>query len=1042
MSNNSSTFHELRPICIDISRLAFQPKEVFNPQSVPLRDALAKLEAKLASYEDASIQANLADYIFIPISSLLKQESLGEAQSSYVLLIISHLLRVSWRRDGILAEELAQQLLPLLPFLISRDPTNDKLEKISQDCKRAGCCALYEYSKSLAQQSYSPQFFSSKNSKNLRALAHGISVLLTILEQSSKDWQTQLMILDTLRILYCDIVRDGEVLSFILPGNISSFARILMLPGLTTNYKVVIKSLDVMKHLILLVYDDLSLNVHDNRLRDIKELRSLDDLHEEALSMEAVLIEKPDKDGQSTHRSTAWLRATSSQLRMALERIIPKLQKRSNIEISKALVDLASDLLSRCAKSLHNCERCLVEVLLRCKMDPKLQLLPHTACLRELLRDELASINTKIQFQDVDAIRSLNYGLKYFTEISATDDTMLVSDLYKSALTSIESGVETATFNKVGRAVLEQSSNVVMADFSDELVNSKNLPAIFPSLSKELEEALSQLFMTTGRLASKNGQLKSIIESLLSDQVGQSTITKAIALWLSSQIMLTVQEDCSAPEYALLNLDSAELDKQPCYDILEFGKDLAQEIVTCAEGKKLSRLSEISLVVIVNSIETVCRVLGREFSSELVDYLYIIVENLASSSPTVRHFAQSCSLTIAHVLYNNSVQDMILQNVDYLADSIASRLNCGLTERVSTVFMVVSKLAGYETIECFRDIIETFFKFLDYYHGYDSMCLEFFQLFEVIALEIQKRYFTADAGNHHIAYHSDRHCIGSPWGMSNLQQVLAIMDKQSPAQEHDSMSILEKDPKSFQEYFDSKLRVADSDDEDDDDSDQELDEDPTELSTGKQGANDENRWVSPVPRESYRILLQILGYGDRLLTHRSKPLKIQILKVINLVIPMLASQYNSFLPQVAQIWETLVLCSLNDDLSIVKPACDCLRELIRNAGDFITTRFLELWKTWQEKSPLLRELAVSNANSNIAIKSITLHRKFPTITQTALTSQTQVLMEGMMVAGLTIPDLTSREMIYCCIQVHGWKSVAARSLAIADTIHAILQETH
>lgn len=1035
MSNNSSTFHELRPICIDISRLAFQPKEAFNPESLPLRDALAKLEAKLASYEDASIQPNLADYIFIPISSLLKQESLGEAQSSYVLLIISNLLRVSWRRDGILAEELAQQLLPLLPFLITRDPANDKLDKISQDCKRAGCCAHYEFSKSLAQQSYSPEFFASKNSKNLTALAHSVSVLLTILEQSSKDWETQLMILDTLQILYCDIVRDGEVLSFILPGNISSFAKVLMLPGLTTNYKVVTKTLQVMKQLILLVYDDLSLNVHDNRLRDIKELKSLDGLQEEALSLEAVSIEKPDNDAQKTHCSTAWLRATSSQLRLVLDRIIPKVLKRTNIEISNALVDFASDLLSRCAKSLHNCERNLVEVLLHCRMDPKLQLLPHIACLRELLRDELSNINTKIRFQDADAIKSLNYGLKCFTDMSSTDGAMLVCDLYKSALSSIESGVETESFNKLGRAVLEQSSNVVIAGFSGELINSKNLPAIFPSISKELEETLSQLFMTAGGLAAKNGQLRSVIQSFLSDQVGQTTITKAIALWLSAQTILAVHEDRSTAEYALLNLDSAELDKEPCYDILEFGNDLAQEIVTSTEGKKLSRQSEISLIVILDSIETVCRVLGSDFSSELVDYLYVIVENLASPSPIVRQFAQSCSLTVAHVLYNNSVHDMILQNVDYLADSIASRLNCGLTERVSTVFMVISKLAGYETIECFKDIIETFFKFLDYYHGYDSMCLEFFQLFEVIALEIQKRYFTADASKHHIAYHSDRHCIGSPWGMTNLQQVLAIMDKKPPAQDDDSMSTFEKDPKNFQEYFDSKLRVADSDDEDDD---QELNTDAA-LSS-KQSSEDENEWVSPIPRESYRILLQILGYGDRLLTHRSKPLKVQILKVTKLLIPMLASQHSSFLPQVAQIWDTLVLCSLSDDLSIAKAACDCLQELIQSAGDFITTRFLDLWKTWQAKSPLLRELTVPNANPEITTKSITL-RKFPTITQIALTSLTQVLIEGIMVAGLAIPDLISREMIYCCIQVQPYKSVAARSLTIADTVYAILQET-
>lgn len=1031
MSTNSSAFHELRPLCIDLSRLSFQPREAFNPQSLALRDALSKLEARLASYDDMSLQPNLADYVFVPISSLLKQDSLGETQSSYVLLIISHLLRLSWRENGTLAKELAQQLLPLLSFLITRDVKNESLDKVSQDCKRAGCCALFEYTKSLAQQSYGGEFFSNQNSKNLTALAHSVSILLTILEQSSKDWETQLKVLNTIQILYCDVLADGELSSFILPGNVSSFTKVLMLPGLTTNYKVVIRTLTVMKSLILLVYDDLSLNVHDKRITHINELESLDDLKEEAQKFEDFEVETRQKNA---HRSTAWLKASSSQLRQAFERIIPKLQKRNNAEISRALVDFASDLLIRCPKSLHNCERIFLEVLLHANKDPRLQLQLHSACLRDLLGDRLSVINTRIQFQDADAIRSFNYGLASFIPNGPTDVALLVTDLCSSVLNSILSIVEIRTSKKSEHAVLEQGSNVIMAEtLNYELIDSRNLPAMFPSVSKAVEDSLSQLLITAGELSVKHGQLGGIIQTLLSDRLEQSTLTKAIALWLSSQLVSNSQDRNSTPEDDFLASESVELDKEPCYDILEFGNDLAQEIVASAEGRNFSRLSEVSLTLIIHSIGTCCRILGNDFSSELMDHLYIVLENLASPSPTVRHVAQSCSLTIAHVLYNDSVQDMILQNVDYLAESISSRLNCGLTERVSTVFMVICKLAGYETIECFKDIIETFFKLLDYYHGYDTMCLDFFQLFEVIILEIQKRYFTADANGHHIAYYSDRYRIGSPWGMTNIEQVLAVMDKPSSVEEDNKALTLDKDPKSFQEYFDSKLRVVDSDDEED--------EDEIEIPDDNQKSKDEdNKWVSPIPRESYRILLQILGYGDRLLTHRSKPLKVQILRIIKLIIPMLASQYNSFLPQVAQIWDTLVLCSLDKDLSIVKPACDCLQELIHYAGDFITTRFLELWKNWQEKSALLRELKPSNATPNNNAKSIMIHRKFPTITQIALTSLTQVLMEGMMVAGLTVPDLTSREMIYCCILVQPWELVASRAISIADTVHAIIQE--
>ena len=242
-------------------------------------------------------------------------------------------------------------------------------------------------------------------------------------------------------------------------------------------------------------------------------------------------------------------------------------------------------------------------------------------------------------------------------------------------------------------------------------------------------------------------------------------------------------------------------------------------------------------------------------------------------------------------------------------------------------------------------------------------------------------------------------------------------------------------PRNFQEYFDSKLRELDSDDEEE--SEQENIGDEPEL---VEGEAKEDQWVSPIPRKSYKILLQILGYGDRLLTHRSKSLRVQILCCTKLILPMLATQYDSLLPQVAQIWNTLALCSLDNDFSIVKPACDCLQEVILCAGDFVTTRFLELWKTWKDKSGLLKELKLNNQDYAEAFTSLVPHRKFPTITEMALTSLSKVLLEGILAAGLMLPDTTAREMVTCCIQILPTESIASRSLMLGDMVFAITHE--
>lgn len=61
----------------------------------------------------------------------------------------------------------------------------------------------------------------------------------------------------------------------------------------------------------------------------------------------------------------------------------------------------------------------------------------------------------------------------------------------------------------------------------------------------------------------------------------------------------------------------------------------------------------------------------EEFQPELIDYIYTVVDALASPSEAIRYVGQSCALRIADTLYNGSIPNMILSNVDYLVESIS-----------------------------------------------------------------------------------------------------------------------------------------------------------------------------------------------------------------------------------------------------------------------------------------------------------------------------------------------------------------------------------
>ncbi|CDH17710.1 uncharacterized protein ZBAI_09498 [Zygosaccharomyces bailii ISA1307] len=1019
MTSQSVAFQELRPLCVELSRLAFLPPQSFDPQSFILLSSLKRLDSKLSTFPDESFSQNLAEYVFVPITGLLKHSRLGESQTEYVLRLISQLLRLSWTQRGTFAKELAEQLLPLLTYLISQEQENSTLNENSTEFRAAGCQALFRFFISIREQCYKSEFFSSSNTKSLSSLGHCITILLDILEGIPENPKIQLRCLDTLRILYQDIVGDGEILSFVLPGTISTFVKVLIAPGLTVNYKVVIRTLKCMEIMLQIIYNDISLGTRRDPFTDLDEMLTYQQKNPKWHMNERIEI---DMENALQHRNLSWLLGTSSQIKRALENFIPKLLKRQHPEINGALVSLVSVLFDNCNNSLGNCEAVFVSTLVRIRQDPKSHLGDHIRTLKDLVKQCLFKLSDIISFQNKQELLSFSYAIDVLNQYDVDKDFSFIRDIATKIIDTLESDLLQTYSKSQDKKILEQNSSVILANnFEDEIAASGNEVAILPRISKELLKTLGQLIMSTGMFMADESRLELFIESLLSEQVCATPVRKSLSLWFSTWAMRGLYGEHRAGHLTdFLNLDQDnEHSFGPCYMILEYCNSFAQEITSAYEGRSISPQEETAMSVIFFSIETVCSIMHTEFAPELIDCVYLVVENLASPSATARHFAQTCTLTISVELYHGSVREAILSNIDYLVDAISTRLNLGMTERVSTVFTVICRIAGYETIETFQDVIETIFKMIDYYHGYSELCLQFFQLFEVIVLEMKKKFMDTDRPT--IALQDDHSVRSSyaPWGMMNLQQLFSVLDKPSSGEDQTE----EEEPSSFQEYFDSKIQEVDSDDEENH-GDEEM-----EL----QAADREEKWISPIPVSSYRILLQIFNYGDRLLTHPSKHLRVQILHVMELIIPLLSTQYDSLLPQVANVWDTVVSCTLDQDYTIVRPACRCLQMMVHHSGDFVTKRFFELWDCWCDRSLLLREVRSTGKMEDVSFQVCAL-RKFPPITQGALLALAELLLEGVAVTELLLADSALKDILYCCIQILPAEMVAQRSILLADVV--------
>lgn len=1055
-------FNDVKPACIELSRFAFLPTENFDPNSKDLLGALIKLEGQLSKYQDGSLSTRLADYIFVPISSLLKQKALGDQQTEQIILLLYHLLRLCWSSDGTFPQALAKQLFPLITFLISPDKENKKLKNRASEFKNIAVKTLCQFFKSLKAQPYHYVFFLNEEGSPLFSLGHGITILLDIILENPTESALQIHAIRALRILYHDIIKDGEILSFVLPGNVSTFAKVLCAPGITVHSKVVLEVLSLLGSLLQVVYDDMILEVNlVDKITDLKDLNIEDNMEEEEfgnLGTKVIIEETKFQDlGKNRHRTTSWLRGTSGQVKLALQSFIPKLIQRENKQIEVALAEFVSKLLERCEKSLNNCEVLFIKTLLDLRLDPNYLINNHINVLKNILMDDVNKLNDYVQFENIRKINSLRFAINIISERESNPAWLLeITSKLVACLTYIPMEKQYSLKLRKEKKIAEQNSNIIVSGMkpfdeirSNTLVSkAEYLPTsekLIPQVSKEMEVIIQNIINTLGSVLRKENKLETVVDYLLSERVESPVTEKSMTLWTSTQLLVE-NHVVDTNMDSFINIDGfSPLIKYDtsCFAILEYCNDFFQEITFSLEGQIMDKDRENAICIILNSITLISRIMKDDFESELIDYLYIIIDNLASSSARVREFAQICSLSVADELYDGSVDKLILNNVDYLVESISMRLNSGMINHVSVVLMVICKIAGFQTIQSFKDVIETIFKLLESYHGYSELCLEFFQLFEVILLEMKKEYLVVGDMDSIKRITNERIITSSfkPWGLENIEQALEALKTWETSNIDSQVSddtFDENEPRNFQEYFDSRLREVDSDDESDVDSTFDKDEDKGANDEEEEEEKQEEKWVSPIPQDAYKIMLQILGYGDRLLTHPSKPLQIQILKVINLMIPMLSTQHNLLLPQTAQIWDGIVDCVVRTDYSIVKASSECLQTLIHYSGDFISKRFCDLWEKLNKESFILRDLKRNNSNDREDQFQVGFHVKFPPVTRDALVSVSNMLLEGISITEMLISETVITDMVYCCLHVLPREKIASNSLVLADIVWSIV----
>lgn len=1059
---SSILFARIKDVCIRISQQALLPSNIFKSDSPKLISSLKELNVTLNDhYQEYKsrqgiyiLSPKLADYIFFPLSNLLKQESLANHVICNLFHIIEFLISHCWYPNNQFSDKLLDQLFPVVLFLIKEDQKDIQLALSSKPFEFKA--ATYSILNTIILSS-DDNYFESNDAKRLSLLGDTSTVLLSLfletIPQSSEEIELSNNTLLTMKHLFTTTI-SHEKLSHIFPGVISTIINFCSL-NKNVNYIVLINIIDLLMKLIVNVFNDKDLGVSplENDVEtNIESLPNLLDQNNDTSSTK----KNPFKidisiTADTNHRSNSWLKATSNKLKISLNVLFKdilfspnnQLKLRTKPQLLDAIIDFVHKVSCNCFWSLFNelfvlnidilASICYIKLLSNdnpADNTEQYSIIKQTAksFIQSFCDDARASTFaykiTKLKLEDMidnklssiimssveDKTLYFLIGVKFHFQIlyllTKDSSSAELKDLRLSLIKKLHQAlVDNSMLNQrksnIDKNDLWNSINQTKSDSDSNKLDNIELPPHINAnkLSKvrnEGEIQKTKMGYTTDLIVLANkwsvdneetaislryfeenitqvveAQIGSVISSLCgidgcvaeeklvlmenllmdndrNDNLG--ILQRGIALWIANQYMETMPKPSNFDISEFVDIgveDSNEVDdlENLSYLLVNRSQDLIESIApsldnlttvsTTAQVNFQNKVNEKSYSIALDSIGILSNRLPKEEFKEhfLMDYLFPIFEALTyNSSPRLQNHAQNTIMTIAANYYDNSILKLVLDNLEYLIDSLSLKLSVpgSLTPALPGILLIILKISGLRLLltNQLSDIINQMFINIDSYHGYSVLVEGMFVVFDELISQIKQHYL-----NKKVLSQQQNNSLFKPWGMTSINQVLSLID--------DSNKVLDPfgdyDPN--KEYFhrkkDAPFAELDSDDE-------ETEEQPTEAP----------EWNSVIDKPVYFMVQRIFIYGFRLLSHPSISLRIGIVNTIINCYDILSTNYQLLMPLLAEYWPSLVQAlSLRDSVAnsdrVNTTILRLLITILETDGEkqqyFMTGKFIDLW---------------------------------------------------------------------------------------------------
>ncbi|KAH8672001.1 armadillo-type protein [Tricladium varicosporioides] len=904
-------FQSLKPRCVELSQLALRD-DASADSTKALVDSTSQLLMVLedkCQLGDGTFDEKLADYVFFPLSQILKKrQKYTDRLAELTLSCLRILLENGW--DKVIALDLAKQLLILLSFAAEGPPDqrgNAIPEEISCEAYRA-LAALF---RDIVVTSGGPAAL--VDTRTIPALGHCVTVILDGIKNGAAV-QVQVQALRALdAVWHC--VKDAEALASFLPGTVSALTKYLM-PGTgdRRSRKSLVSALVVLEHVLRSLLSDV-------RTRNIKK---------EDPQLKSLL----ENSTEQKVLSKSWLKATTGQIKLALSNIV-RLRKHSAMDVRHALNKLCLVILDECHETMTESASLLVETcMILDGVDDEQDLSKRGTSLTDLAiihtdigelvkstaYNWVTSLPRVMQANDESAkqsaleqLRKANHLLKSLN----SDSSILEEALGNSLRDSITVTVELIKPKSLQEAEFNMDSQAAVTLFVDNAAASQFRPVILAEESqKQTREKLTELLASLGTRESQINMAGEMLEYIR----GASSPSLLAAYWLSFQILKSsAANNEDIDEFFDSSLTLSDEQENIGQELISF----SQSVLSNDDDENSTsdwRMQAIALEVIAHRAQS----LREDFRPELIDTLYPIAQLLGSPHGDLREHAITCLNIVSKASGYANASSMIIDNVDYMVNSISLRLNTfDISPQAPQVLVMMIRLAGPSLLLYLDDVVASIFAALDNFHGYQKLVEVLFSVLD----EIVK--VGSISPQMQIEAKSDISLGKQTIPPPTIEEILRLISKSSKS----SSALPHEDfPRAPWKSAHTLLDEADA-------AHQIIDSEEQE----EQPSPPQNEIVSPPLNKTYSLLQSITRLSQHYLTSPSPLLRAKLLTLITTASSSLSNNTDNYLPLINDIWPVILPLIHDSSPYVCTTALTTISAICRTAKSFMGSRISSEW---------------------------------------------------------------------------------------------------